>query len=119
MAGSTQRVIRETFLALLEERPLNEITVKLIVERCPGGGEGVGLFENFIDGDGGRAVEDENLRDGGIADGEIAPNLRQEALFCGLADGLQHDLSAAGHDVGDDDQRDIAEQPAMTRADAL
>ena len=34
MAGSTQRVIRETFLALLEERPLNEITVKLIVERC-------------------------------------------------------------------------------------
>ena len=34
MAGSTQRVIRKTFMALLEERPLNEITVKLIVERC-------------------------------------------------------------------------------------
>ena len=34
MAGSTQRVIRKTFMELLEERPLNEITVKLIVERC-------------------------------------------------------------------------------------
>lgn len=34
MAGSTQRVIRKTFMELLEDRPLNEITVKLIVERC-------------------------------------------------------------------------------------
>ena len=40
----------------------------------PGGGEGIGLFEDFIDGDGGRAVEDEILRNGGIADGEIAPD---------------------------------------------
>ena len=34
MAGQTQRAIRETFLTLLDERPLHEITVKLIVERC-------------------------------------------------------------------------------------
>ena len=34
MAGQTQRAIRETFLELLDERPLHEITVKLIVERC-------------------------------------------------------------------------------------
>ena len=34
MAGSTQRVIRKTVMELLEERPLNEITVKLIVARC-------------------------------------------------------------------------------------
>ena len=34
MAGQTRRAIRETFLELLDERPLHEITVKLIVERC-------------------------------------------------------------------------------------
>ena len=34
MAGYTRRAIRETFLALLEEKPFGEITVKLIVETC-------------------------------------------------------------------------------------
>ena len=34
MANFTRRAIKETFTALLEERPLNDITVKDIVERC-------------------------------------------------------------------------------------
>lgn len=34
MAGQTQKAIRTAFLTLLEERPLSEITVKLIVESC-------------------------------------------------------------------------------------
>lgn len=34
MANFTRRAIKETFLALLEERPLGDITVKDIVERC-------------------------------------------------------------------------------------
>lgn len=34
MAGFTRRAIKETFLLLLEERPLKDITVKDIVERC-------------------------------------------------------------------------------------
>lgn len=34
MANFTSRAIKETFINLLEERPLNEITVKDIVERC-------------------------------------------------------------------------------------
>lgn len=34
MSNFTQRAIKETFLSLLEERPLSEITVKDIVEKC-------------------------------------------------------------------------------------
>ena len=34
MANFTRRAIKETFIHLLEERPLNDITVKDIVERC-------------------------------------------------------------------------------------
>lgn len=34
MANFTRRAIRETFIALLEERPLSGITVKDIVEKC-------------------------------------------------------------------------------------
>ena len=34
MAGKTQKAIRAAFLTLLEERPLHEITVKMIVETC-------------------------------------------------------------------------------------
>lgn len=34
MAGKAQDTIRRTFLELLEQRPLSEITVKLIVEAC-------------------------------------------------------------------------------------
>ena len=34
MANFTRRAIKETFLALLEERPLGDITVKDIVEKC-------------------------------------------------------------------------------------
>ncbi len=34
MANFTRRAIKETFLTLLNQRPLNEITVKDIVEKC-------------------------------------------------------------------------------------
>ena len=34
MANFTRRAIKETFLALLEERPFSDITVKDIVEKC-------------------------------------------------------------------------------------
>ena len=34
MANFTQKAIKETFINLLEERPLSEITVKDIVEQC-------------------------------------------------------------------------------------
>lgn len=34
MANFTRKAIKETFLELLEERPLSDITVKNIVERC-------------------------------------------------------------------------------------
>lgn len=34
MPNSTKKAIKETFLALLDERPLNRITVKDIVETC-------------------------------------------------------------------------------------
>ena len=34
MANFTRRAIKEAFTSLLEERPLNDITVKDIVERC-------------------------------------------------------------------------------------
>lgn len=34
MANFTKMAIRETFILLLEERPLNDITVKDIVEKC-------------------------------------------------------------------------------------
>ena len=34
MANFTRKAIKETFLALLEERPLNDITIKDIVEKC-------------------------------------------------------------------------------------
>lgn len=34
MANFTKKAIKETFLELLEERPLAEITVKCIVEKC-------------------------------------------------------------------------------------
>lgn len=34
MANFTQKAIKETFIAMLEERPLSEITVKEIVEEC-------------------------------------------------------------------------------------
>ena len=34
MANFTRRAIKETFLSLLEERPLGDITVKDIVEKC-------------------------------------------------------------------------------------
>ena len=34
MANFTRRAIKETFIRLLEERPLSEITVKNIVEEC-------------------------------------------------------------------------------------
>ena len=34
MANFTQKAIKETFIKLLEERPLSEITVKDIVEQC-------------------------------------------------------------------------------------
>ncbi|MDD6043030.1 MAG: TetR/AcrR family transcriptional regulator [Eubacteriaceae bacterium] len=34
MAEFTRTAIKETFISLLEERPLNEITVKNIVEKC-------------------------------------------------------------------------------------
>ena len=34
MANFTRKAIKETFLVLLEERPLNDITIKNIVEKC-------------------------------------------------------------------------------------
>lgn len=34
MANFTRLAIKETFIKLLEERPLSEITIKDIVERC-------------------------------------------------------------------------------------
>ena len=34
MANFTQKAIKETFIALLEEHPLSDITVKNIVETC-------------------------------------------------------------------------------------
>lgn len=34
MANFTRKAIRETFIELLEEQPLNDITVKEIVDRC-------------------------------------------------------------------------------------
>lgn len=34
MANFTRRAIKETFIKLLEERPLSDITIKDIVERC-------------------------------------------------------------------------------------
>lgn len=34
MANFTRKAIKETFIALLEERPLSEITVKTVVETC-------------------------------------------------------------------------------------
>ena len=34
MPNDTKRAIRETFISLLDERPLNRITVKDIVEAC-------------------------------------------------------------------------------------
>lgn len=34
MAGFTRRAIKETFIRLLEQRPLSEITIKDIVEEC-------------------------------------------------------------------------------------
>lgn len=34
MANFTRKAIKQTFIALLEEHPLNEITVKDIVEKC-------------------------------------------------------------------------------------
>ena len=34
MANFTKKAIKETFIALLEERPLSDITVKDIVEKC-------------------------------------------------------------------------------------
>ena len=34
MTGQTQAAIRRAFMQLLEQRPFNEITVKLIVETC-------------------------------------------------------------------------------------
>lgn len=34
MANFTRKAIKETFIELLEERPLNDITIKDIVERC-------------------------------------------------------------------------------------
>lgn len=34
MSNFTQKAIKETFLKLLEEKPLNQITVKMIVEEC-------------------------------------------------------------------------------------
>ena len=34
LAGFTRKAIKETFITLLEERPLSEITVKDIVETC-------------------------------------------------------------------------------------
>lgn len=34
MANFTRKAIKETFIQLLEEQPLNEITIKDIVERC-------------------------------------------------------------------------------------
>ena len=34
MANFTEKAIKETFLSLLSERPLSQITVKDIVEKC-------------------------------------------------------------------------------------
>ena len=34
MSNLTQKAIRETFIELLEEKPLSQITVKMIVEKC-------------------------------------------------------------------------------------
>ena len=34
MSNNTRRAIKEAYTSLLEERPLNDITVKDIVERC-------------------------------------------------------------------------------------
>ena len=34
MANFTQKAIKDTFISLLEERPLSDITVKNIVETC-------------------------------------------------------------------------------------
>ena len=34
MANFTKNAIRSTFISLLEEKPLNQITVKMIVEEC-------------------------------------------------------------------------------------
>ena len=34
MANFTRKAIKETFIALLEERPLSDITIKDIVETC-------------------------------------------------------------------------------------
>ena len=34
LAGFTRKAIKETFITLLEERPISEITVKDIVETC-------------------------------------------------------------------------------------
>ena len=39
MPNFTKKAIKETFVALLEERPLNRITVKDIVERCCASGD--------------------------------------------------------------------------------
>ena len=34
MVNRTKDAIKQTFLALLNEKPLNQITVKMIVEQC-------------------------------------------------------------------------------------